>query len=310
METPYFYDYANYVKATVKPSNIQPRDNAVNDYYTRYLLKRAMSVFEWDLPEEWDKDYFLYILYCWGFIGVIEAPEVGIICQQCTLAGRDIYYRPNRIIVTNPYLPKTVSNVEYNLHKNAELIKLQPDYTGLLDVCMLYAARLSYIHEALYMNLINSKLAYVFITDNKSAAQTFKKLFDSIQTGEPAVVAGTKMTDADGKPNWEIFSNNLKNNYIATDLLNDMRAVLNDFCSFVGIPSANTQKRERLITDEVNANNVETETLIDLWETTLNACIDKVNAMFGTSISVRKRYPQEGGAENEVDIMDNVQLQQ
>lgn len=304
---PFYYDHANYAKATVRPTNIQPRDNAVNDYYTRYLLKRAMSVFKWNLPESWDKDYFLYVLYTLGFVAIIDTPQYGTIPQQCTLAGYDLFYRPNRALITNPNFTAK-ENRQYKLGVDCELIKLQPDYTGLLDVCLLYASRLSYIHEALYMNLINSKLGYVFLTDSKAAAQTFKQLFDEIQRGEPATVAGSKLCGDDGKLNVDAFFNNLKQNYIATDLLNDMRAVLNDFCSMVGIPSANTQKRERLLTDEVNANNVETETLVDIMEDTLNKGIMKANSMFGLSMSVEKRYKEKEVTSDETDNIHPLQV--
>lgn len=295
---PLYYDYANVAKATVTPTNIKPRDNAVVWYYTKYLLKRAMSVFKWTVPQTWDKDFFLYCLYCWGHVAIIDSPKYGVIPQPGTLGGYDIFYRPDKILINNPRFPQE-ENREYKLHDDAVLIKLQPDYTGLLDVCSLYAIRLSYIHEALFMNLINSKMAYVFLTDNKSAAQTFKKLFDEVQCGEPAVVAGNKLRADDGTFLWDQFANNLKQNYIASDLLNDMRAVLNDFCSMVGIPSANTTKRERLITDEVNANNVETETLPDLMLETLQRGIEEAVQKYRIDLSVQKRYNAEGGSRNE-----------
>lgn len=303
MDIPFYYDFANAARATVTPTMIQPKDNAVFQYYTRYLLKRAMSVFKWTMPKTWDKYYFLYVLYTWGYIGVISTPQFGVIPQQGALAGYDVFYRPNRILISNPNFNPD-QNKQYRLGIDAEIVKLQPDYTGLLDVCQLTAARLAYAHEALYMNLINSKLAEVFLTDDKSAAQTFKLIFDQIQRGEPAVVAGAKLTTAEGKPRWQQFENNLKQNYIATDIINDMRGILNDFDSMVGIPSANTQKRERLLQDEVNANNVETESLVDVMEDVMTICVDKVNAMFGVGLSFEKRYkqmtaPEEGRSDED-----------
>lgn len=304
---PMYYDHANVAKAMVTPSNIKPRDNAVVFYYTKYLLKRAMSVFKWTVPNTWDKDFFLYCLYCCGHLAIIDSPTFGVIPQPGTLSGYDIFYRPDKIMINNPRFPQA-ENRMYDLHQDAVLIKLQPDYTGLLDVCSLYATRLSYIHEALFMNLINSKLAYVFLTDNKSAAQTFKKLFDDVQRGEPAVVAGNKLRADDGSLLWDQFTNNLKQNYIATDLLNDMRSVLNDFCDMVGIPSANTTKRERLITDEVNANNIETETLPDLMLETLQRGITEAREKYGIDLTVAKRYNiNEGGdGSREADSDDSV----
>lgn len=310
MNPPIWYDFANAWQSSVAPTAVHPRDNQCYNYYFRYLLKRAMSLFKWKLPKDWDKDYFLYILYCCGYVAVVDTKEFGLIPQFCTLSGYDVFFRPRRVLVTNPVFSASERR-EYDLRGNspeAALIKLQPDYSGVMDICGMYAERLAYAHEALYMNLTNSKLSYVFMTDNKAAAETFKKLFDNIQRGDPAVVTGTKLKNADGQPLWELFAQNLKQNYIASDLINDMRSILNDFDSFIGIPSANTTKRERLVTDEVNANNIETETLIDLMDQTLTESVEHCNSLFGLDISVQRRYTNntEGGAENETDTRDNV----
>lgn len=69
-----------------------------------------------------------------------------------------------------------------------------------------------------------------------------------------------------------------------------MQTIENQFNTLIGIPNANTQKRERLITDEVNSNNAETSALATLWLETMQEGIDKVNQMFGTNISVKYRY--------------------
>lgn len=308
MNPPIWYDFANAWQTSVAPTAVHPKDNACYNYYFRYLLKRAISLFKWTLPETWDKDFFLYVLYCFGFVAVVDTKEFGVIPQAGTLSGYDVFFRPRRVLVVNPVFDAQEKR-EYDLRSDdpdAALIKLQPDYNGVMDICGMYAERLAYIHEALYMNLTNSKLSYVFMTDNKAAAETFKKTFDRIQRGEPAVVAGTKLKDADGKPLWEMFSQDLKQNYIATDLIDNMRAVLNDFDSFIGIPSANTTKRERLVTDEVNANNVETETLIDLIDQTIQDSVKHCNGLFGLDIRAERRYTMEGGAADEADTIDNV----
>ena len=63
----------------------------------------------------------------------------------------------------------------------------------------------------------------------------------------------------------------------------------------IGIPNANTDKRERLITDEVNANNVDTQTLCAQWLEELQECCARVNKMFNLDISVSLRF-REGTA--------------
>ena len=68
------------------------------------------------------------------------------------------------------------------------------------------------------------------------------------------------------------------------------------FDTEIGIPNANTDKRERLIQDEVNANNIETYSKCAMWLENLQDACKRVNDMFGLSISVRWReIPMVGG---------------
>lgn len=306
---PIFYDYANAWQSSTAPCAVQPKDNAIFSYYFRYLLKRCISLFVWDVPKTWDKDYFLYILYCFGYAAIVKTEQFGIIPQYCTLSGYDVFYRPRKVLVSNPAFNANEKR-EYELRgsdPDAALIKLQPDYSGVMDICGMYASRLAYAHEALYMNLINSKLSYVFLTDNKASAETFKKIFDQIQRGDPAVIAGNKLKDPNSdKMLWELFNNNLKQNYIATDILDNMRTIMNEFDSFIGIPSANVEKRERLVTDEVNVNNIETETIIDLMDRTIHDSLKHCNELFDLDITCSRKYDKGGWKTNETDISNNI----
>lgn len=48
-----------------------------------------------------------------------------------------------------------------------------------------------------------------------------------------------------------------------------------------------------MIADEVNANNVDTYTMAAMWLENLQESYEKVNAMFGTNLSVEWRFPPE-----------------
>ena len=140
--------------------------------------------------------------------------------------------------------------------------------------------------SAVNVNLLNSKLAYLFTAKNKSVAESFKKMYDQIASGEPASIIDRNLLDPDGNKTWDFFSQNLHENYIASDILADMRKIEQQFDTDIGIPNANTDKRERLITDEVNANNVETATRCELWLEELKKGCEKVKTMFDVDISV------------------------
>ena len=85
-----------------------------------------------------------------------------------------------------------------------------------------------------------------------------------------------------------------------SDLLSDLIKIRNMFCTEIGIPNANTEKRERLITDEVNSNNAETSSIVSLWLTTMREDIERVNALFGLDLNVTYKF--KGGIEDETSI--------
>lgn len=292
---PYYYNYINAETSQVTPSTVHVKDSGLCRYFTKYLLQKAMSVFEWDLPETWNKDYFLYVLYCWGYVAVVNTDKFGVIPQGCGLKGYDVFYAPTHAVIANPLLSGIL---EPRIGTQCELLKLQPDFSGILDLVGHYAEQMALASQSVSVNLLNSKLSYVFTAKTKALAESLKKMYDQIASGEPAVVIDSRLKNAaDGEETWKAFEQNVGGNYIVTNLLADLRKIEAMFDTEIGIPNANTDKRERLIQDEVNANNIETYSKCAMWLENLQDACKRVNDMFGLSISVRWReIPEMGGA--------------
>lgn len=283
MNLPFYYDYKNARNSTVNPSTVHVRDTGLQRYFARYLLQKTISVFKWDIPKTWSKNYLLYTLYCWGYVAVINTDKFGVIPQQCTLGGFDVFYQPKFATVANPLLRGILNPV---IGKQCELLRLQPDYGGVMDIVNFYADMLALSAETASTNLLNSKLAYVFASDGKAGAESFKKLYDQIASGEPAAYIDKNLYRDDGTPTWNFFNQNLKETYIAGDILNDMRLWEMKFDNEIGIPTTNTTKKERLITDEANSAIEESRTKAQLWLDELQESCRKINNMFGTSLWV------------------------
>ena len=306
---PIWYDYQMAANSRISPSTVHVNDTGLNAFFTRYLLQRAMSVLEFTIPDSWDRAYFLYVLYCWGWIGVFDTDDFGVICQQCGLSGYNVYYAPTRMIVRSPLLPGIP---ERKIGVDGALIRLQPNYASIMDLVGFYANMMSITAETAATNAINSKLSYVFRAKNKTAAESLKKMFDRIASGEPAVVVDKELFDDNGKPTWDTFAQDLKSNYIAGDLLEDLRKWEERFDTEIGIPNANTNKKERLIIDEVNANNFETRSRIELWIDTILKGMDVANELFDLNLAVDWRpelkdlnIPEKGGGEYESVSLDS-----
>lgn len=302
-QPPVFYDWKNSAVSSVSPSTIHIKNTTLSRFFQRYLLQKAMSVFEFTLPEEWAQNYFLYVLYCWGYIAVINTREFGAICQQCGLTGYNVYYQPRAVLVVNPLIrtPKR----PLVIGQDAGLIQLQPDYGGIMDLVNFYAEMMALTAETAMVNTVNSKLSYVFTAQNKPGAESFKKMYDQLMGGNPATFVDQKLFNPDGTPAWQLFLQNVGQNYVTDKLLSDLRKWELQFCTAVGIPNANTDKRERMITDEVNSNNFETYCRADMWLKSMQKSMEQVRKLFLLSESELNVDWREGAQlEQPVDYAD------
>ena len=302
---PALADYMQ-VRGGIGLNLLAPPEQDLSWCYQRYLLQKAISVFRWELPKTWDKDYFLYVLYCFGHIAIVNTDLYKVIPQACGLMGYNVFYRPTNAIITNPLL---TGILQPRIGTECVVLKLQPDYGGIMDLVQLYANLMAQATMAAGVNLANSKLAYAFFADNRALAESFKKLYDAIANGQPAVAVGKDLQDERGEPRWVPFQQDIKSVYITGDLLRDLRTIENRFDNDIGIPNANTDKRERLIVDEVNANNVETFSKCSLWlEQLRESCAEAVRMFPGLQLSVDWRVtPEQAAAETAApeEVEDN-----
>lgn len=290
MSEPYGYIYENLVNASRNPSSTHVNDAFLTRYFRDRLLRRAITVLKFDgIPETWDLNFLQYVLFCQGYIAVVETDKYGVIPLNCSLGGYNVQYQPTYALIANPRLKGILRPV---IHEECELIRLQPDYRGVMELVNYHAGKLALASESIDMNLWSSKLAYVFTVGNKAAAESFKKMFDKIMSGEPAVVQGKELLSDDGGPAWAAFAQNLTQNFIAPEIFDLMRSFEKDFDREIGIPFTD-EKKERMITDEVLRNNAEISVQIDQWLDEVSQSLERVNAMFGTDISVSKRYGSE-----------------
>ncbi len=122
-----------------------------------------------------------------------------------------------------------------------------------------------------------------------------QKMYDSIDKGIPAVYVKKDDLTSD-----DIYYNHVKETYIANDVQLLKQSIKNDFLTEVGLNNANTDKRERLIVDEVNANNDEVKANVQHWLDTMREGIRRANALFGLNLSVElRKFDGEGGSKND-----------
>ena len=260
-----------------KPKDVDGVANTSSIYYRNKLFRLFLQryVIE-NMPKTWEFDYFNEHLFLDGVIGVTDT-TAGILALKCGLTGIGIFEQPTKTIYANPVL----GNFERTIGEDCEIIRLQYDYQGIGWILNRYATLLAMCDSSIAVNLMNTKVSWVFGATDKTQAETFKAIYDDITQGKPAVFTSNQNV---GNLKEQMFVMPAKQNFIADDVQLLKRKILNEFLTDIGINNTNLDKRERLTDDEVNANNDEVLANIYHWYDNINDGITKVNNMFGLSL--------------------------
>ena len=166
-----------------------------------------------------------------------------------------------------------------------------------MDIINYYAREMAVLVETMEVNGLNSKLSYVFGVpkdpdkNGKAGAETLKRVFDNVISGVPASFTDANLIDRNGKPTWLLFTQDVGKNFIVPEVQEALRRLECEFAAAVGIPSnLATNKKERVTTTEVAANNVETAVGPAFWLETAKVGVEQANALFGLNITVDWRY--------------------
>ena len=264
-----------------KPKEVDGVANTSSMYYRDYLLKKILSRFEFDnIPSYWDLDYFLEVLFLEGKVCITDT-GVGVIPLKCGTTGVGVFEQPTEVIIANPVL----GNMRRTIDVDCALIKLQYNYQGCGWMINRYSTLLAMCDSSISVNLMNSKVAYVFKAASKSQAATLESMYDQVSCGKPATFVGEN-----GALNSEnFFTFPVKENFVANDIQLLKRKIVDEFLTDIGINNANTDKKERLITDEVNANNNEVNANIQHWYDNISDGIKRANTMYNLNLSVKIR---------------------
>lgn len=288
------------------PSTIKQRNNRAYAFWCRALFERAMSVFEWQLPEEWlgpQKDLMKYVLARNGFGLVAHDKKFGYFFQPCNLSGFGFFYQPTEAILSNPAL-----NKRYTIGKDCEIVRMTHDYMGIWDVIDYFATKLAQIDTSINTALVNSKNAWMLFGSNKAAALALKKATDLINQGEPAVVFDSRALlkqDAlkeNKEPIIKVDLGAKENAEIVGIQLRDAETILTMFDTEIGIQTVggNIAKKERLTEFESESKGMESQARCTEWVEELQDSFARVKNLFpDLDIGVELRQQKVDEVEDE-----------
>ena len=263
-----------------KPTDVSGLDNITTSYYFNYLLRLVKGIFEIKMPDYWDSDFLLDTLLLDGVIGIFENNSEPL-AMNCHPFGVNMYYKPTSFNIANPVLgsfTKTIG-VDGELIYLEELPGVNSQFKTIKPLLTKYAYQLAACDKCIDQSLMNSGVAAIFSASSKKAAESYRAMYDDISMGKPAVFVDEELNLT--SPN----SRNLqytpaKDNFVCDKVQIEKRCIIEEFLTAIGVNNANTSKRERLNTDEVNSNNDECYIATAVWKRNLKETTDKAKKLF------------------------------
>nr|DAO26661.1 MAG TPA: upper collar protein [Caudoviricetes sp.] len=244
-------------------------------YYNR-LTELAICMYEWrNLPSTIDERFLELALYSDGMAVFFRDEVLGYLALQVMIGGElDVYRVPllRTAYATNGYnMPLNATNSVIIFNNNLRT-------NSMLDVEM-YARRLYEIERTIDVNVKGQKTP-TLIKCNENQRLTLKNLYMKYDGNEPFIF-GERDLDPESI---KVLQTGAP--YVADKLNILKRQIWNEALTYLGIDNANTEKKERLISDEVTSNlgGVAAQRF-----TRLNArrkAAKQINEMFGLNIEV------------------------
>ena len=250
------------------------------------FLNLAINRFTWDnLPTGIESRKLEEFLIRYGMVAFFNDVNYGNMILPCfNTSELNVYYEPTEVNVMGNKFDKKISIDDVVIIRNNATA--DNDYDDLLT----FATRINEIELTMDINLNAQKTPFVVLCDEKERL-TFKNIINEVRKFKYAIF-GTKNLKMN---NVDVL--NTSSPYLLDKLQQQKRELFNELLSFLGINNNNVEKRERLLVDEVNANNeFILVNLEHMFEERKKAC-ELINAKFGTNIQVRKR---------EVDIIGSL----
>lgn len=286
-------NYKKYLKNIAELKLYDFRDKATNaDIHTGYMLSRCQSMFKYsNLPDTIPARILELYLQCNGnaIIARVEKDEIkntaadaeaGLYAFVGGAGGApDEYYRPTIYTVANPYLGLSKN---YNIDKDCAFIRSDPLEMGLLPLFNKYSTAISENELSIYLAIINTRLSALISASDDATKKSAEKYLQDIADGKQGVIAESAFLEGlKAQPYGNTSTSQTIQNLI--EMQQYLRATwFND----LGLNANYNMKRESLNSNESQLNDDALLPLVDSMLACRKEGIEKVNAMYGTNITV------------------------
>lgn len=242
---------------------------------------------EWDgLPDGIQARHIERLLFSKGFACFFRDPQMSHMCLECDTGGNvNVYGDP---------LGYRAHGYNYQRYLDADQCVIIRNNLLALPTepfVMHYVNKITEAERTMDVNIKACKTPIVFTCDDKDVL-TFKRIFQQVDGNVPAIFADRGLN----LDSITAFQTGVK--FMGNEIMDYKRSVESDLLTFLGQDNTPVDKKERLITDEAEANNQLIASFADLQLQARQKACEEINAMFGLSVSVHRRVPVENSVDN------------
>jgi len=248
--------------------------------HTIYMLNRTQSMFRWEgLPESIPQRMLELYLQIGGYVGIAEH-EGTLYAFRGGLGGEpDVYYMPTIFTVANPAL-----DFSANLRIGEEVTVIADDslYTGLMPMFDRYSSAIAENELSFRVALINSRIVDLITAPDDRTYKSAIKYLEDVEAGKLGAISSNEFLDG-LKAQPYAHSGSAR---VITDLIESEQYLRASWYNELGLNANYNMKREALSTAESQLNDDALLPLVDDMLRCRQEGAEKVNAMFGTEITV------------------------
>lgn len=253
-------------------------------YYNNRIKMLTMNLFEWEGLEDWNipVEFVENELYEKGQVAFYFSSEYGLIACRCLGLNKNIYNLPTKYQLIYGNTSKIVNATEVViLYNNYLKIPTSELVNGFIR-------KLCDISRTIDTNIYLQKLSKLILVDDKQRL-TLENLMLQYEGNVPFIVADKFFKNVMEVGNDKIMD--LSVDFKALELLDAKSRIWRELLETVGINSANTEKRERLTTNEVDSNNELNKTSNNIFFNSRKIFCDKINKKWknkGVNINIER----------------------
>lgn len=258
----------------------------LNDLTFRTLYNHykglALNMFKWTgLPEGIEERHIEKTLFEYGKLLFFRDPSMSYMALKCfggpnlDVYGEPLRWRVEGLGYTGEYAREDAVLIENNK------LRLPTRDTLYYFIRKLYEAE-----RAIDVNLETSKIPWIIVCDEKQVL-TYKEVIRKVSNNEPAIF-GSKGLSLD---DFQLFPT--RSTFIGNELEDFTHTVKNELLTFLGIDNCPVDKKERVLTGEVESNDHLLTVNADLMLEARQRACEQIKALFGVNVTVELRHQRK-----------------